>query len=222
LTAGGVSANVRRMRRLAWALALCAFVAPALAHASQPSPEQILAAAEQQLEYGDYEGIVAALGPIAEDGGRSLPSRLDRVEALRVYGIASALLNHKVAAEGAFLQMLDEKPDIRFDPKRIRPEAVALLESVRMRFPPVRQPLLRLPLSPEMKWGTALIVTGGSIGAVGVVTGLTALALEYSQSGAANWGKVVPAVLLTNSLVITAIGVGLLVHGNRLQKAGTY
>ena len=222
LTNDCTRANLNGMRRLGWALVLCALFVPLRARAAPQRPEQILALAEQQLDYGDYEGVVAVLGPIAEDGGRSLSLRQDRIEALRVYGIASAVLSHVVAAQGAFLQMLDEQPDIRFDATRVRPEAIALLESVRARFPRFRPLDVRRPLSLEMKWGTGLIVAGGSVGSVGVVSGLFAIGLSYDVASTFSWERVVPIVLVTNSLALTAIGVTLLVHGNHLQKIGRY
>jgi len=137
---------------LALALALC--LAAPRAGADEPGPPLVaspptgaspptsaptgtsdaerLRIALSRFDFGDYAGVVAELAALVEGGARSLP-RADRLEALRAYGIACALLDRPTAAEGAFLLLLDADPGARLDPRLVRPEAVTLFDGVRAR-----------------------------------------------------------------------------------------
>lgn len=98
-------------------------------HAGSP-----IAQALDDFDFGDYEAVVARLRPTVEalEIARALP-KADRLEALRVYGIACTLTNRRTAAEGAFLLLLREEPSTRLDPALVRPEAVAFFDEVRAR-----------------------------------------------------------------------------------------
>jgi hypothetical protein len=98
------------------------------AHLGSPIAEAL-----DKFDFGDYEGVVALLRPIVDNGARALPTRADRIEALRVYGIACTLTDRLAAAEGSFLLLLREEPATRLDPALVRPEAVVFLEQVRAR-----------------------------------------------------------------------------------------
>jgi hypothetical protein len=100
-----------------------------------PSPDATLKTARDDFDFGNYEGVVARLRPLVEalELVRELPQKADRLEALRVYGIACTLTARKTAAEGAFLLLLREDPSTRLDPALVRPEAVAFFEEVRAR-----------------------------------------------------------------------------------------
>jgi hypothetical protein len=178
----------------------------------------VLASALDQMQFGDYEGVERTLKPIAENGALALTSNDDRLEALRAYGIACAVQKHRVAAIGAFLLLLEERPALRLDTRLVPAEAVALFEEVRERYPPARPLRLGQPLSPEMRAGVGLIISGGAVGVVGVVVGLTFLGGAYLNPSTA--AIIAPPVSLIGvSFVATGIGVGLLVRGNRKQKA---
>jgi hypothetical protein len=102
---------------------------PVGAHSGSP-----IAQALDDFDFGDHERVVERLRPIVEalDFARSLP-KADRLEALRIYGIACALTNRRTAAEGAFLLLLREEPSTRLDAALVRPEAVAFFDEVRAR-----------------------------------------------------------------------------------------
>ena len=78
---------------------------------------------------------LARLRPLVEalELSRELPDKADRLEALRVYGIACTLTGRRTAAEGAFLLLLREEPSTELDPALVRPEAVAFFGEVRAR-----------------------------------------------------------------------------------------
>lgn len=97
-------------------------------HAGSP-----IAAALDEFDFGDYQSVVNRLRPLAENGARELPNPADRLEALRIYGIACTLTDRQTAAEGAFLLLLREQPAMRLDPELVRPEAVEFFEEVRAR-----------------------------------------------------------------------------------------
>jgi hypothetical protein len=106
---------------------------PAAAPAGSMHAGSPIAAALDRFDFGDYEGAITLLRPIVEHGAGELPLQVDRIEALRVYGIACTLTDRKVAAEGAFLLLLREEPSTQLDPRLVRPEAVAFFEEVRAR-----------------------------------------------------------------------------------------
>ncbi len=85
-----------------------------------------------RFEFGDYEAVVAELEALVERGARELPSA-DRLEVLRAYGISCALVGRPTAAEGAFLLLLEADPRAVLDRHNVRPEAVAVFDSVRVR-----------------------------------------------------------------------------------------
>lgn len=106
---------------------------PVIARTPAGAPDaERLRIALSRFDFGDYAGVVAELAALVEAGARSLP-RADRLEALRAYGIACALLDRPTAAEGAFLLLLEADPGARLDPRLVRPEAVALFDAVRAR-----------------------------------------------------------------------------------------
>jgi hypothetical protein len=174
--------------------------------------------AMQQLEFGDYEGVVKLLEPLVDNGATSLVLRQERIEALRTYGIACAMTRRRASAEGAFALLVKEQPTIRFDPSLVRPEAIDLLEMVRARFVavPGRGPRR---LSRGTIAGTALVAVGGAM----TLTGLTldALALHDQLSstsfpGSANLYSEYAGIVLTGTAVIlTGVGLGLLLHAAR-------
>ncbi|MGZ3443195.1 MAG: hypothetical protein ACXVDD_26925 [Polyangia bacterium] len=100
-----------------------------------PGPDAALRSARDEFDYGNYEAVVARLRPLVEalELVRELPQKADRLEALRVYGIACTLTGRKTAAEGAFLLLLREEPSTRLDAALVRPEAVAFFDEVRAR-----------------------------------------------------------------------------------------
>jgi hypothetical protein len=93
-----------------------------------------LGEALERFDFGDYEEVVLRLRPIVERGGDELPSTADRREALRTYGIACTLTGRRVAAEGAFQQLLRDDPTMRLNAALVRPEAVRFFEEVRARW----------------------------------------------------------------------------------------
>jgi hypothetical protein len=97
-------------------------------HAGSP-----IAAALDDFDFGDYEGVVTRLRSMVENGARQLPNNADRLEALRIYGISCTLTDRDVAAEGAFLLLLREDPAMHLDAALVRPEAVDFFEEVRAR-----------------------------------------------------------------------------------------
>ena len=105
--------------------------APAVA----ATPAETLKTARDEFDFGNYKHVVAELPPLAEalELARELPEELDRLEALRVYGIACTLTGRRTAAEGAFLLLLREEPSTQLDPALVRPEAVAFFGEVRAR-----------------------------------------------------------------------------------------
>jgi hypothetical protein len=194
---------------------LFVLVTGAGARADEP-PTQVLATAVRALEYGDVEAAVTALRPIAENGAVALPAKQDRIEALRAYGIASALSQRRVAAEGAFLLLLQEQPDIRFDPRLVRPEAVTLLESVRQRFPPLPPRSPARPWSRQMKAGVSLLALGAGCVGAGSVTNIDASLSFGAQSR--EWATVAPLTLYAGALVFATVGVVLLARGLRAHR----
>jgi hypothetical protein len=129
--------------------------APSASHADSP-----IAQARERFDFGDYAAVIAMLGPLVENDARDLPLQADRIEALRVYGIACVLTDRRVAAEGAFLLLLREEPSTQFDPRLVRPEAVAFFEDVRVRH---RAELLAVyrKTRPRYHWFLNLIPTVG-------------------------------------------------------------
>ena len=152
--------------RFAITLALLALALPARAQEAAPEPAHIshaqspIADAIERFDFGDYEAVVTRLRPIVENGARELPLQVDRIEALRVYGIACTLTDRKTAAEGAFLLLLREEPKTRLDPRLVRPEAVAFFEEVRARH---RDELLVVyrRTRPRYTWALDLVPTAG-------------------------------------------------------------
>ena len=101
-----------------------------------PSPDVALKSARDEFDFGNYESVVVdgcARSSRRSSSARELPQKADRLEALRVYGIACTLTGRKTAAEGAFLLLLREEPSTRLDPALVRPEAVAFFDEVRAR-----------------------------------------------------------------------------------------
>lgn len=99
------------------------------------SPADALERARDDFDFGRYEAVVARLRPLAEalELSRDLPDKADRLEALRLYGIACTLTGRRTAAEGAFLVLLREEPSTQLDAALVRPEAVTLFGEVRAR-----------------------------------------------------------------------------------------
>ncbi|HEX8952430.1 MAG TPA: hypothetical protein VF945_11325, partial [Polyangia bacterium] len=110
-------------------------VAGASVATSAPSPADALKRARDEFDFGNYERVVDRLRPFVEalELSRELPEKADRLEALRVYGIACTLTGRRTAAEGAFLLLLREEPSTQLDPALVRPEAVAFFGEVRAR-----------------------------------------------------------------------------------------
>ena len=163
-----------------------------------PSAEAMLRSARDEFDYGNYEGVVSRLRPLVDalELLRELPQKADRLEALRVYGIACTLTARKTAAEGAFLLLLREEPSTRLDPALVRPEAVAFFDEVRARhraellaaYRKNRRPhywaLDLIPLAGQMQnrqWKKASIL--GAIDLVLLATNLTTGALLNNYEG---------------------------------------
>ena len=87
--------------------------------------------ARAAYEYGDMEMVVDSARIVAE--GRSRPTPLQRVQALRFLGIGLFLTGRAEGAEAAFFELLRQKPGARLDPTHTRPDVVAFFESVRAR-----------------------------------------------------------------------------------------
>ena len=91
--------------------------APALVgHVARPSRQR-----STSFDFGDYDGVIERLRPLVENEARAAAQQADRIEALRVYGIACVLTNRRVAAEGAFLLLLREEPTTQLDPRWCAP-----------------------------------------------------------------------------------------------------
>jgi hypothetical protein len=97
------------------------------------TPEVQLRHALDRFEFGDYASVVSELAALIDDGGGRALTRADRLEALRAYGIACVLVGRPTAAEGAFLLLLEADPSARLDARLVRPEAVAVFDTVRVR-----------------------------------------------------------------------------------------
>ena len=104
-----------------------------VAQAETLSPETQVKLALERYDLGDYEGVVQALRPLVDAEASGL-SPVDRVEALRIFGIASVLTGRRTAAEGAFVLMLRADPRAELDPKLVRPEAASFFDEVRARY----------------------------------------------------------------------------------------
>ncbi|HEX4459844.1 MAG TPA: hypothetical protein VIA18_17820 [Polyangia bacterium] len=172
-------------------VAMVAPVAPEpaqLSHAESP-----IADALARFDFGDYEAVVNRLRPIVENGARELPLQVDRIEALRVYGIACTLTDRKTAAEGAFLLLLREEPQTRLDPRLVRPEAVAFFEEVRARH---REELLAVYRRsvPRYNWALDLVPAVGQFQNHQRVKGFVLGGLELALLG----GTIVTYSLLTH------------------------
>jgi hypothetical protein len=141
-------------------LIVLALVGPSPARASEAHPGSPIAEALDKFDFGDYEGVVGLLRPLVDNGATELPVRADRLEALRVYGIACALTDRRVAAEGAFLLLLREEPTTSLDPALVRPDAVAFFDDVRRRH---QEELLAVyrRTRPRYYWFLNLIPTVG-------------------------------------------------------------
>jgi hypothetical protein len=159
-----------------------------LSHAESP-----IADALERFDFGDYEGVVARLRPIVENGARELPLEVDRIEALRVYGIACTLTDRKTAAEGAFLLLLREEPKMRLEPSLVRPEAVAFFDEVRTRH---RDELLAVyrRTRPRYNWALDLLPTVGQFQNHQRAKGFVLGGLELTLLG----GTIVTYSLLTH------------------------
>ena len=121
-------------------------IAPPLEAVAPLDPKARLTVALQRFEFGDYPGVIRELEVLVEPAGagvaggtgRAAPGvaalpRADRMEALRAYGIACAMTGRTTAAEGAFLLLLEADPSARLDAQLVRPEAVAIFDTVRAR-----------------------------------------------------------------------------------------
>ena len=159
-----------------------------LSHAESP-----IADALERFDFGDYEAVVNRLRPIVENGARELPLQVDRIEALRVYGIACTLTDRKTAAEGAFLLLLREEPQTRLDPRLVRPEAVAFFEEVRSRH---REELLAVyrRTVPRYNWALDLVPAVGQFQNHQRAKGFVIGGLELALLG----GTIVTYSLLTH------------------------
>ena len=200
---------------------MAAFFACAAAQAAEPPESQAPASALRQLEYGEFETAESALRPIAENGGVALSTKQDRLEALRAYGIASAMQRHRIAAVGAFMLLLDEKPTARLDPTTVPAAAVTLFESVREHHSPPPPPVqLRQPFSRQMKGGVALIVGGGLVGVAGLAIGLAGTSGQPTQSLFTKFDDIgtVSLILVQVSIPIAIVGGILLARGSRAQR----
>jgi hypothetical protein len=162
------------------------------------SPDAALRSARDEFDYGNYEAVVLRLRPMVDalELLHELPQKTDRLEALRVYGIACTLTGRKTAAEGAFLLLLREEPSTRLDPALVRPEAVAFFDEVRARhraellaaYRKNRRPhywaLDLIPLAGQMQnrqWKKAIVF--GAIELVLLATNLTTGALLNHYEG---------------------------------------
>ena len=87
--------------------------------------------ARAAYEYGDMEMVVDSARIVAE--GRSRPTPIQRVQALRFLGIGLYLTGRTDGAEAAFFELLRQKPGAKLDPTHTRPDVVAFFESVRAR-----------------------------------------------------------------------------------------
>ena len=165
------------------------------------TPEVTLKTARDEFDFGNYEGVVGRLRPIVEalEISHELPEKADRLEALRVYGIACTLTGRRTAAEGAFLLLLREEPATRLDPALVRPEAVAFFEEVRGRhraellaaYRKNRRPyywaLNLIPLAGQMQnrqWKKAIVF--GSLELALLATNITTGALLQHWEGDAH------------------------------------
>ena len=91
-----------------------------------------LRTALERFDFGDYAAVVTELEALVEHGALALPAA-DRLEALRAYGISCVLVDRRTAAEGAFMLLLEADPQAQLDRQLVRPESVAVFESVRGR-----------------------------------------------------------------------------------------
>jgi hypothetical protein len=128
------------------------------------TPIAALKLARDEFDFGNYESVVARLRPLVDalELARELPEKADRLEALRVYGIACTLTGRKTAAEGAFLLLLREEPSTRLDPALVRPEAVAFFDEVRARHREELLAVYRKNRRPHY-WAVDLIPIAGQL-----------------------------------------------------------
>jgi hypothetical protein len=87
--------------------------------------------ARAAYEYGDMEMVVDSARIVAE--GRSRPTPIQRVQALRFLGVGLYLTGRAEGAEAAFFELLRQKPGAKLDPTHTRPDVVAFFENVRAR-----------------------------------------------------------------------------------------
>jgi hypothetical protein len=162
------------------------------------SPAAALKQARDEFDFGRYEEVVGRLRPLVEalELSRELPEKADRLEALRVYGIACTLTGRRTAAEGAFLLLLREEPSTQLDPALVRPEAVAFFGEVRARhraellaaYRKNRRPyywaLDLIPLAGQMQnrqWKKAIVF--GAVELALLATNITTGALLHDYEG---------------------------------------
>lgn len=105
--------------------------APGTSTRAAPSAVAAIDRAAAAYEYGDMKEVVESARPVVD--GAIEASEAERLQALRLLGIALYLTGRPTGAEGAFLELLRYRPKARLDPTTTRPEVVAFFEDVRRR-----------------------------------------------------------------------------------------
>lgn len=162
-----------------WVLLVClCFGAINFAHAQEVSSSQWIRQANAALSAGDYRGAEVAVRMVI---ARTKVRRVERAEAYRILGILKFYGESTEEARVAFLSFLKLDPDAHLDPALVPPEAITMLEDVRIQHqteidamrmtPPVRR-YLALNLVPV----GGQIQNGEGTKAVVVATGFVLLA----------------------------------------------
>jgi tetratricopeptide (TPR) repeat protein len=108
-------------------LALLALVLPAIA-LGQAAPERELDVARSLYDVGKYAEALARVSAALRGSTFTEPQR---VELLRLGGLAAFNLDDLEGARGQFLQLLLLNPDFELDPFAVAPPAIRLFEQVK-------------------------------------------------------------------------------------------
>jgi hypothetical protein len=147
------------VRLLLSALVAVTLAAPTLSHAQTHSgpppgpPTTAVAAldrANAAYDYGDMTQVVDSARMVVDGALAATPA--ERLQALRLLGVALYLTGRPTGAEAAFLELLSNNRRARLDPTITRPEVVAFFEDVRRRHAAEIQDAARVRSRRSMVW----------------------------------------------------------------------
>jgi peptidoglycan hydrolase-like protein with peptidoglycan-binding domain len=140
-------------------LLLCLSGATHVAHAQEVSSSRWIAQANAALSAGDYARAEAAVRMVI---ARPSVRRVERAEAYRILGILKFYGESTEEARVAFLSFLKLDPDAHLDPALVPPEAITLLEDVRIQH---QTEIDAMRMTPPVKRYLALnlVPVGGQI-----------------------------------------------------------